>query len=65
MFEDLIFLSASPYAGGGTVEGSAFKGSDAWAKPGKEMKRLTSERDMRRNVFMKTILVLYNKSRVH
>jgi len=34
--EDLVLLSASPNAGAGTVEGSAFKarigGSDAWAK---------------------------------
>jgi hypothetical protein len=37
---------------GSGVQSEEDRGSDAWAKHDKERKRLTSEGDMRRNVFI-------------
>jgi hypothetical protein len=70
--EDLVLLSASPNAGAGTVEGRAFKarriGDQIYGR--KKMRILTSEGDIKHNVFMgnnsyKTIRILYNNSRVY
>jgi len=54
---DIILLSASPNAGSGSAEGSDLqsdedRGSDAWMEYHKKMEMLSSQADMRRNIFI-------------
>lgn len=48
---NLVLLSASPNAGAVVVERSGVEGEYDGETPKKKMKRLTSEGDVRRNVF--------------